>query len=185
VENETTQLSDEAIAARVQSGDVEAFGLLAERYRLKLIRYGNKILFNQSEVEDTVQEIFLKGYRYIQSFDTGQKFSPWIYRIAHNEFVNLGKKRTRELLDFFDPETFFPHLGLKDMAEEKTVENIREMLGECMDKLDLKYREPLALHYLEGFGYKEVGQILKIPTGTVSIRIARGLARLKVICKQP
>lgn len=184
MENEISPLTDEVIAVKVQSGDVETFAVLAGRYRQKLIRYGNKLVFNNSEVEDTVQEVLLKAFRYIQSFDAGQKFSPWIYRIAHNEFINLGKKRSRELLDFFDPETFLPHLGLKDLAENLSGnERAREMLNECLDKLDIKYQEPLILHYLEGFGYKEVGQILKIPTGTVSIRIARGLAKLKVICK--
>lgn len=172
------------MAAKVQNGDVEAFAVLAGRYRQKLVRYGNKLLFNPSEVEDVVQEILLKVYRYIQSFDASQKFSPWIYRIAHNEFINHGKKRGRELLDFFDPETFLPHLEAKSLTGDHLAEErVKEMVGECMDKLDIKYREPLVLHYLEGFGYKEVGQILKIPTGTVSIRIARGLAKLKTICK--
>lgn len=182
MDEDISQLSDESIAIEVQKGNVEAFGLLASRYRPKLIRYGNKLLFNKSEVEDAVQEIFLRSYQYIQSFDAKQKFSPWIYRIAHNQFINLGKKRTRELLDFFDPETFFPHFGIQPAFGEKNDSNIKELLDECVKKLDLKYKEPLLLYYIEGFAYKEIAQILKIPTGTVSIRIARGLAKLKNLC---
>jgi len=184
VDDNNIQPSDEVLAAKVQKGDVEAFSLLVSRYRQKLVRYGNKLLFNPSEAEDVIQEIFLKTYKYIKSFNADKKFSPWIYRIAHNEFINLGKKRSREYLDFFDPETFFPHFSLKDITEEKGNLQVKEMVGECLDKIDIKYREPLALYYLEGFAYKEIGEILNIPTGTVSIRIARGLAKLKIICNK-
>ena len=87
--------TDEAIATRVQKGDSEAFGQLVERYEEKLMRYARKFLRDPDDAKDIVQEVFIKSYQNIQSFDATRRFSPWIYRIAHNEFVNAIKKRSR------------------------------------------------------------------------------------------
>jgi len=87
------ELTDEEVAKRVQAGQSEAFGLIVERYEAKLFRYGKKFLSNHENIEDVVQEVFIKVYQNIQSFDSSQKFSPWIYRIAHNTYVNVLKKK--------------------------------------------------------------------------------------------
>ncbi len=81
-------LSDEQLAVLVQNGDKEKFGVLMERYQGKLFRYGKKFLSNEDNIEDVVQDVFIKTYQNIQSFDSTQRFSPWIYRIAHNTYVN-------------------------------------------------------------------------------------------------
>jgi len=87
-----TEETDEAIALRVQGGDGEVFGELIERYQAKLSRYARKFLLDPDDAADIVQDIFIKSYQNIQSFDATRRFSPWIYRIAHNEFVNALKK---------------------------------------------------------------------------------------------
>ena len=90
------QQTDEEIAAAVQGGDSEAFGLLVQRYEQKLLRYGSKFLISGEDPKDLLQDIFIKAYANIQSFDARRVFSPWMYRIAHNEFINAGKKRWKE-----------------------------------------------------------------------------------------
>lgn len=104
-----TQQTDEQIAKAVQKGDSEAFGALVERYEPKLLRYAKKFLFNYEDGKDTVQEVFIKAYANIQSFDSSRSFSSWVYRIAHNEFINAIRKKGREPISFFDPDTLFPH----------------------------------------------------------------------------
>ena len=89
--------TDEEIAKRVQGGDVDSFGVLIERYEEKIARYARKFLMRGEDVKDIVQEVFIKAYVNIQSFDTRQRFSPWIYRIAHNEFINAIKKKLQDL----------------------------------------------------------------------------------------
>src|SRR3954470_6961664 len=85
--------TDEQIALAVQSGRSEKFGELVERYEAKLLRYARKFLLDPEDAQDIVQDIFIKAYENLQSFDATRRFSPWIYRIAHNEFVNALKKR--------------------------------------------------------------------------------------------
>ena len=85
----TAKISDEKIAARVQEDEIEAFGILVERYEVKMLRYGKKFLTQYEDIEDAVQDVFIKAYTNIQSFNTSMSFSPWLYRIAHNTFINV------------------------------------------------------------------------------------------------
>lgn len=76
--------TDEELASLIQSGKVEFFGTLIVRYDAKMKRYSRKFLSDQEDTKDVVQEIFIKAYVNIQSFDAKRKFSSWLYRIAHN-----------------------------------------------------------------------------------------------------
>src|SRR5258708_4917322 len=89
-------LTDEQLASRVQKGDPESFRVLMVRYEPKMTRYAKRFLFASDEAKDLLQEIFIKAYVNIRSFDIDRRFSPWIYRIAHNEFVNALKKKKKE-----------------------------------------------------------------------------------------
>ncbi len=174
--------TDEEIARQVQAGDSESFGPLVARYEAKLLRYARKFLFDASDVEDLVQEVFLKAYVNIRSFEPSRRFSPWIYRIAHNEFVNALKKKKREKISFFDLDTFFPHLAAKETADaDLEKRDMRELLETGLKQLDAKYREPLILYYIEGMDYQAIADILEIPRSTVGVRLARGKAILKKI----
>jgi RNA polymerase sigma-70 factor (ECF subfamily) len=179
------QLSDEELAGRVQNGDVEAFDALINRYHQKILRYGNKFLLEPGDIEDVTQEIFLKSYRYIKSFDLQRKFSPWIYRIAHNEFINLGKKRKSEPLDFFDFDTFFPHPAAPERAGKEMDDQLtKTMMNSCLNKLSTKYREPLVLYYMEGLDYKDIAEVLHIPVAAVGVRLNRGKKKLREECEE-
>ncbi len=176
------ELTDESVALEVQQGDVQKFGTLVERYEAKLKRYAQRFLFGYEDAQDMVQDVFLKAYTNLQSFDTSQKFSPWIYRIAHNEFINAIKKKGREPLSFFDPDTLFPHPIAKERPDTELHEQeLKTMLDECLDKLDPKYREPLVLYYFEDLDYQSIAEIMHIPTSTVGVRINRGKAMLQKI----
>jgi len=169
-----TERTDEEIAQAVQKGDSSAFGILLDRYEAKLLRYGRRFLREEDDVRDAVQEAFIKTYVNIQSFDPVRRFSPWIYRIAHNEFVNALKKR-KETVSLSEFDTIFPHPVAKeatgDVAEAA---ELRRLLDGGLQKLDAKYREPLVLYYFEDMDYKEIAEVLHIPSATVGVRLKRG-----------
>jgi RNA polymerase sigma-70 factor (ECF subfamily) len=177
--------SDEIIASKVQDGDFEKFGILVERYQAKLIRYAKKFLFDQEDGQDLIQDVFIKAYANMQSFDSKRKFSSWIYRIAHNEFINAIKKKGREPLSFFDPDTLFPHPTAPGTADQdlKSAET-KEMVEKFLDKLEAKYREPLVLYYYEDMDYKQISEIMRIPVSTAGIRIKRAKERLQKFYNQ-
>jgi RNA polymerase sigma-70 factor (ECF subfamily) len=180
--------TDEEIARRVQTGDVESFSLLLERYEKKISRYARKFLSHPDDVKDIVQDVFVKAYVNINSFDATRRFSPWIYRVAHNEFVNALKKKKSEKVSFIDFDVFFPHPAAKETADSDVDRSdLRRMLDSYLDKLPVKYREPLVLYYFEEMDYREISDIMRLPVSTVGIRLQRGKVLLKkaIIKQQP
>ncbi len=173
--------TDEQVAVRVQQGESDLFGVLIERYQAKLSRYARKFLFDLDDAADVVQDVFIKAYENIQSFDPSRKFSPWIYRIAHNEFVNALKKRTASRTIFaFDLDTLVPHLAAPETADSAALErDLRATLEKHLEKLGAKYREPVILYYLEGMDYREISEVLHIPVSTVGVRLARARTALQ------
>ncbi len=179
----TISATDEDIAHMVQQGDADAFALLMERYEAKLTRYARKFLSGYDDIEDTIQDVFIKAYEHIQSYDHKRPFSPWIYRIAHNELVNVIRKRKREPVTLFDPDTIFPHLIAKETADSEAIGNeLARDMERYLDTLDQKYRAPLVLFYYEDMDYKTIAEVLHIPISTVGVRIARGKKQLLAQC---
>ena len=175
-----SDLTDESLAGLVQKGDGEKFGSLMMRYEKKLFRYGHKFLAEDDNIDDVVQEVFIKTYQNIQSFDTTQKFSSWIYRIAHNTYVNALKKKSKMPLNLFDFDTLISHTVVDDpLIREKEQKEIRKIVDKGLEKLLPKYREIIIFYYLEELSYKEISDILHIPIGTVGIRLKRAKETLK------
>jgi RNA polymerase sigma-70 factor, ECF subfamily len=177
--------TDEEIAARVQSGDIDSFSILVSRYETKISRYARKFLSGPDDVKDIVQDVFVKVYVNIKSFDVKQRFSPWIYRIAHNEFVNALKKKKSEKLSFIDFDVLFPHPVASEAADADVDRNdLRRLLNQSLEKIPAKYREPLVLYYFEEMSYLEIANIMHLPTSTVGIRLQRAKSILRKAVEQ-
>lgn len=179
MEQKVLKKADEEIAQMVQSGNIELFGELVKRYEAKMMRYARKFLNITEDIEDVVQEVFIKAYQNIKSFNPEKKFSSWLYRIAHNEFVNAFKKhKRRKVFSFFELDILLPY-SVVDDNQDIDREKMRQMIDKYLDKLELKYREPVILYYLEELSYKEISDILHIPISTVGIRLKRAKEKLK------
>ena len=179
----TDERSDELIAAAVQAGDAEAYGILIDRYEGKLSRYARRFLSRPDDITDLVQDVFTRAYINLQSFDPDQRFSPWIYRIAHNLFVNeLRRKERRGGFGIFDADVILPQIPARETADEATLRaELTDELQTVIDDLKPKYREVILLFYYEDLSYEEISQILKIPKTTVGVRITRGRAQLETL----
>lgn len=174
-----TNDSDEHIVSRVQEGDVEAFGILVDRYEQKLLRYGRKFLARTEDIEDIVQDVFISAFQNVQGFDPSLHVSPWLYRIAHNAFVNALRKNGRIAFSI-DFDSLIAHHVYEDPHEtERDIKDMRAMLEKGLNALSEKYREILILHYFEDMAYKDIADVLQVPVGTVSIRMKRAKEALK------
>ena len=176
----TDSPTDEDLARLVQKGDHEALAALMNRYTGKLLRYGGRFLASDDGIADVVQDVFVSVYKNIQDFDSTRRFSPWIYRIAHNAFVNVLRANARGPLYFEDFDRVIPHAIYEDPdAKEKESKEMRVLVGEGINELTPKFREVILLYYFENFSYQEISDILQIPMGTVSVRLARAREALK------
>lgn len=177
----TNELTDEELASLVQQGQKEKFGELMKRYKQKLFRYGRQFLRDSDNIEDVIQDVFIKTYQNINSFDISQRFSPWIYRIAHNTYINAIKKQNSGPLYLFDFDTIMAHAVVEEdpVVKEREQKEIKEIVDKCLSQIEPKYREVLVLYYVEDLSYKEIADILQIPIGTVGVRVMRAKKMLK------
>lgn len=179
------QLSDEEIISRVQNGDVDLFSVVIFRYKEKISRYARKFLSETEDINDIIQDIFIKTYINVNAFDPKRKFSSWLYRIAHNELVNHLKKHSkRKVLSLFDFDTVLPIKHGTDYLEEMVREEFKEKINKFLDKLEPKYKEPVILYYLQEFSYQEIADIMEIPVSTVGVRINRAKNIMKSLLKK-
>jgi len=138
------------------------------------------LIKNEERAADIVQESFIKAFINLNSFNIKKKFSSWIYRIVHNQAINLAKKYQKEtpLLENWD---FKSNDDIeKDFEEKETKEKVEK----CLKEIPLLYSEPLSLHYIDEKSYEEISDILRIPMGTVATRINRAKKLMKNICQK-
>jgi RNA polymerase sigma-70 factor (ECF subfamily) len=174
--------TDETLAVRLQHGEEKALSELMQRYEPKLMRYGQRFLGGQGEdvLRQAVQDIFIAGYQNIEGFDTHQRFSPWIYRIAHNAFVDILRQRTRQPIYGLDFDKIVSHPVHEDeYAKEKESEEIRVLVEKGLGVLPAAQREIIVLYYFEELSYREIADVLHVPVSTVGVRLARARANLK------
>lgn len=179
-----TVMSDQEIALLVQNGKKDAYGLLIERYEDKIFRYGRRFLLDTNDIVDIVQDVFIKAYININEYDCSRSFSSWIYRIAHNEYINKIKKKKSVPFSFFEwnGDLFFPHPVANEKADAWANEKFdKEMVEKILQDLAPKYREIIILSFFEELSYQEISDILRIPISTVGVRLRRAKATLKKI----
>lgn len=174
------KLTDEAIAIAVQRSDSQQFAILIKRYTQPLLRYARYLVTDPDLAQDVVQESFIKSYTNLQSFNPSKKFSSWIYRITHNQAMNLLKKERK----YFSWPVDFDAPSSTDLEESLIQAELHERTQHCLQAMPVMYSEPLALYYLEHMKYEQISDILRIPANTVATRISRAKKMLKAICQE-
>ena len=174
------KLSDEEIVEKTRSLDQEFYAVLMERYQGKLLRYAINLIKDEDKAADVVQESFIKAFINLKGFDVKKKFSSWIYRIVHNEAMNMVIKHQKEIMlpeniDFKSEEDIE-----KDFEQKEIVAKVEK----CLGKMPLLYSEPLTLFYIDEKSYKDISNILRIPMGTVATRISQAKILMKNICQK-
>jgi RNA polymerase sigma-70 factor, ECF subfamily len=173
-------ISDEELVEKVRKENKELFAGIVNRYERKLMRYATYLISDNDKAADVVQQSFIKAYVNLNGFNTKKKFSSWIFRITHNEAMNIVKKYHKEIP--IDQEIdFSSDINLEDEFSKK---QIQEMTRKCLNDIPIKYSEPLMLHFIEDYSYEDISDILRLPMGTVAIRINRAKALMKNICQK-
>jgi len=137
------------------------------------------LLRNEQDAQDVVQEAYLRAFKSFGGFH-GSNGRAWLLTIVRNtSYTLLKKNRAVDLTTTFDEEI---HAFGHDSASPATIlehAEDAELIRGVMDKLPTEFREILTLRHQEGLSYKEIADIVKIPTGTVMSRLARARAKLK------
>ncbi|OGZ27300.1 MAG: hypothetical protein A2427_03140 [Candidatus Nealsonbacteria bacterium RIFOXYC1_FULL_40_7] len=175
-----SKLSDEKIIELICKTDKELYVHVIKRYQEKLMRYANYLINDEHCAADVVQESFIKAYINLNGFDTKKKFGSWIYRIVHNEALNLINKQKKQI-SLHEDKDFDSGIDIEDDLIKKELES---RAHKCLSQMPIIYKEPLSLFYLEDKSYEEISDILRIPISTVGTRIKRAKSLMKKICQK-
>lgn len=175
MENKNTLTDGQLV--EMSKRESEAFGFLMERYQGPLGSYIRRLTqLGSDDVQDLLQEVFIKIYQNLNGYDTSLKFSSWAYRIAHNHVIDyfrrIDARPKADVLEDYEWERIVQsgiHLE-KDLSNKECVEKIKI----CIQELPIDYKEILILRFLEEKNYEEIMDILQKPKGTVATLIARG-----------
>ncbi len=171
--------ADEEIVARVKAGDAALFEVLMRRHNTRLYRAVRGILRDETEVEDAMQQAYLRAYTALGEFQGLSSFSTWLIRIGLNEALGRVRKRRQMVPVESGAGTEVP------MHEEPTPEEraaSREALGlleSAIDGLPPIHRTVILLREVEGLSTEETAQALDVSDAVVKVRLHRARAALR------
>jgi RNA polymerase sigma-70 factor (ECF subfamily) len=140
-----------------------------------LHNFARWIARNPNDAEDLVQETYLKALRGFASFQPGTNFRAWMFQILRNTFWSSCSKLERRMTVAMDSEEEGPALAVENETPETVLmkRSDSSLLQNVIDNLPVHYRETLLLCEVEEMSYREIAEILSIPTGTVMSRLSR------------
>jgi RNA polymerase sigma-70 factor (ECF subfamily) len=169
-----------------QQGDSEAFGPLVQKHQQRVFSLVHHLVRRRDEVEDLAQEIFIKAFRAIRSYNFQSSFATWLSRIATNHcydylrherasrvsfYWQMGEDRQRELENNVEsqPEEELDH-------EERTV--LRDLVDKLLGRASENDRIVLVLKELQDCSVEDIAEILKLKPTTVKVRLHRARKRM-------
>jgi RNA polymerase sigma-70 factor (ECF subfamily) len=180
---------DEQLLSRWAKGDREALEDLFQRYRSVAYRVAYRLLGNEADALDAVQNGFVKALTHLPGFQRRSTFKTWLLRVVSNASLDFGRQRGRRESLSMD------HLGEKEREnlEPPTLENpaarlerddLRQQLQDALGRLPEAQRRTFVLHAEAELSYREVADILGISIGTVMSRLYYARQKLRVLLKE-
>ncbi|MEM7199272.1 MAG: sigma-70 family RNA polymerase sigma factor [Planctomycetota bacterium] len=172
---------DGVLIRSVLAGDEGAFGELLRRYEDRVHRLLSRFTRDRMESEDLAQEVFVKVFRKLHTFQSDSSFFTWLYRIAINTATDYSAHRKRRRLHLVeDAAALDPGDRDEDGAAGPLLESeLRQVTREVLSRLPEKYRTILILREYEDLSYTEMAEVLGCSIGTVESRLFRARRRFK------
>tara|TARA_R100000750_G_scaffold42757_1_gene28195 strand:+ start:171648 stop:172304 length:657 start_codon:yes stop_codon:yes gene_type:complete len=182
------KIKEETVIQRILDGEKELYEMLVRRNNQKLYRIIRGYLKNETEIEDVMQNSYIKAYTKLHQFNLQSQFSTWLIRIAINESLAELKKKGKILyLNSYRQSTDnnfileFPDYKQLNPQEKMTQKEAKQLLENAIDQLELKYRTVYIMKEMEEMSLKEIASTLDISLANVKIRLHRAKDMLKEI----
>ena len=174
-------LSDFDIIESIKRGNHSDFSILVDRYKNKAFSLLKRILKNDMEAEEILQDSFLKAFNGLKNFKQESKFSTWFYRIVYNTALTKlsGKKRKIEN----EMTSIEDHLELESKIDYNQTEqkNISEIINSLVEQLPEKYSSVINMYYLNGMSCEEISEVTSLTVSNVKVLLHRSRNALKDI----
>lgn len=187
---------EQSLVAELKSGSELAFGALIAQYSRPVYSLISRSLRDPADAADITQEVFVKVFRNIHSFQGGSSLRTWIYRIAVHEASNQRRwwsrhKRQELTLDDTQENAEGEMFCLGDQlpaADASPFDNVaraqvRDRVEAALHQIPEVFRAAVVLREIEGFTYEEIAEILQTNIGTVKSRLMRGRAALREVLR--
>ncbi len=167
---------------RAKAGDQGAFDELVRRYRDRILALALHLSGNESEAEDITQEVFLKAYQKLDSFEGRSHFFTWVYRMTVNRSLNAKRDRKRRREETIDDPRIARALRIDAPGDPRKAAELRatyECLLQALDGLPPNMRTSVVLVVLQGLSHAETAVVLKCSVGTVAWHIHQARHKLR------
>lgn len=154
------------IIRRILGGNTREYELLVNKYQDAVYNVIYRMLQQRAEAEELAQDVFVKAYVKLESFNYKSKFFSWIYRIAINTAISHQKKSKR----FLHPEQM-PEPAGANQEDEMMFNEQHAILDHVIGTLNEKYRSVIVLHYFEQLSYAEMAEVLQLPEKKIKSRL--------------
>lgn len=175
-----SSLEDDVLVKNAIGGSEKAYTKLVNKYERALHFYIMKMIKDKNKVEDLVQEVFVKAFDNLYSYNTNYAFSTWLYRIATNHTIDYLRKKKLKTLSIDEPVSSRDgemEMQLPDenaQTDRKIIRSQRQkMVQEAIEDLPEKYRDVIKLRHMQEKSYQEIADVLDLPLGTVKAHIYR------------
>jgi len=177
---------DQTLVKLALTGDQKAYKSLFEMHRQAIYHIAVKIIRNQEEANDLVQETFIKAFGSLKTYDSHYRFSTWLYKIAANCSIDYLRKKRIDSLSLDKPietpdgdmQMELPDYSYNPEQELRSKEQ-RFGIEDAISSLPDKYKEVIILRHKEDRPYEDIAKQLRVPVGTVKARIFRARELLK------
>ena len=169
--------NDQLLVDRARLGDRHAFDLLVLKYQSRLLAVSTRLVPNQSDALDVLQDTFVKAFRSLHTFRGESAFYTWLYRIAVNTAKNHLTSKSKEPRGVsVDGDGTVDIMLLHDLGapeEEAGAEELQRAILHAIEQLPQDLKHALTLRELEGMSYDDIALAMSCPIGTVRSRIFR------------
>lgn len=182
---------DQFLVERAQRGDKDAFRQLVVAYQERLFTVVRGMVRNQEDAQDITQDVFIKAYASIGSFQGQSSFYTWLYRIAVNMTIDYRRRKGRRQESSFDEKIDPDAAEGAELPDARVLSPQRAYLDkelggkirQAMESLPEDQRTAIVLRELEGLSYKEIADMMECSQGTVMSRLFYGRKKLQEILK--
>lgn len=179
IRTEKSKQEDIAVISSILAGDKSQFRILEKKYRKIIITLIRKMIKNEDDVADLVQETFIKAYNALDKFQFGFSFSSWLYKIASNTCIDFMRKRRFQTVSLDQPITKDEdhYMEIKDNSYNPDInfdaEERKKALIKAIESLPENYKKIIKLRHEEDMDYLDISKVMNLPLGTVKAHLFR------------
>jgi len=183
---------DHQLVKRTLKGDREAFEMIVRRYQQPILNYVGRMVRERELALDLSQDVFIKAYAALRSFQPRFKFSTWLFKIASNTVIDYWRKKKTPTVSLDQPiDDDCPELTLQVADDGPSVTRayelgeVRGRIEEALHKVPASLRELFVWRHINGFSYEEMAEMKDLPVGTVKNRVFQAKEMLKKLLGEP